>query len=53
MNHPRLNPQEPTVVVDKVVVEAKVAVEKGNRLHKQPAIIMANLNGTIFMNTSF
>jgi hypothetical protein len=30
-----------------------VAVEKGNRLHKQPAGIMRNLNGTIFINNSF
>jgi hypothetical protein len=45
------------LVVVAVVVEAKVvlvvAVEKGNRLHKQPARIMTNLNGTIFMNNSF
>ena len=66
--HLRLNRQEVVVVVDKVVVEAKVvvaalvveetsvvvvAVEKGNSLHKQPARIMTNLNGTIFMNNSF
>ena len=40
------------VVVEETSVVV-VAVEKGNRPHKQPAGIMRNLNGTIFINNSF
>ena len=41
------------MVEETSVVAVAVAVEKENSLHKQPARIMTNLNGTIFMNNSF